>query len=156
MAIAMRRRVGELARGWRDEGIAAPLGCRMGIHTGYCTVGNFGSEDRMDYTAIGGAVNLASRLETAGEKGGILISYDTYAQVKDEVACEPLGPVNIRGQAYPVETYRVLGLRGEMEAGGEGAELPHLQLALDVEAMSDAERAEAERRLAAALERLKK
>jgi len=50
MVIAMQRRVGELAHEWSNSGIAVPLRCRVGIHTGYCTVGNFGSDDRMDYT----------------------------------------------------------------------------------------------------------
>ena len=62
MALAMQRRMGELASVWRDMGIEHPFACRIGINTGYCTVGNFGSEDRMDYTIIGGAVNLAARL----------------------------------------------------------------------------------------------
>ena len=68
MAIAMRERIASLAHIWRDAGIERPLACRIGINTGYCTVGNFGSEDRMDYTIIGGAVNLASRLETEADR----------------------------------------------------------------------------------------
>jgi hypothetical protein len=56
MAIVMRERMHDLADIWRESGIEKPLQVRMGIHTGYCTVGNFGSEDRMDYTIIGGAV----------------------------------------------------------------------------------------------------
>ncbi|RWP41474.1 MAG: HAMP domain-containing protein, partial [Mesorhizobium sp.] len=55
MALAMQKRMSELAEVWRDIGIETPLRCRIGIHTDYCTVGNFGSEDRMDYTIIGGA-----------------------------------------------------------------------------------------------------
>jgi class 3 adenylate cyclase len=63
MAIAMRQRMTELQGIWRDSGISKPLQCRIGISTGFCTVGNFGSEARMDYTIIGSGVNLAARLE---------------------------------------------------------------------------------------------
>jgi len=53
MAIAMRERLHDLSHIWRGAGIEKPLECRIGINTGYCTVGNFGSEDRMEYTIIG-------------------------------------------------------------------------------------------------------
>lgn len=158
MSLDMQRRVRELNDRWQAEGIASPLACRMGIHTGYCTVGNFGSEDRMDYTAIGGAVNLASRLEAAGEEGGILISHDTWTLVRDDVRCEAMGPIRIRGQAYPVETYRVLG-NGDSEGGietGQGEATPNLHLEIDTSMMDDAERAAAKRRLEAALRALGK
>jgi class 3 adenylate cyclase len=57
-----------LREDWLEHGVANPLHVRMGINTGFCTVGNIGSDDRMDYTIIGGQVNLASRLESLGRK----------------------------------------------------------------------------------------
>ncbi len=145
MAIAMQQRMAELGQEWREAGIETPLTCRIGIHTGYCTVGNFGSEDRMDYTIIGGAVNLASRLEHEALSGGILISYDTYAHVKDEVYCEEMGQLQVRGIARRIATYRVVDLHANLDAGYQAirTELPHLKLDADPRLMSEQERQQA-------------
>jgi class 3 adenylate cyclase len=145
MAIAMRERMYELADGWRGSGIEKPLRIRMGIHTGFCTVGNFGSEDRMDYTIIGGAVNAASRLETAAEPGEILISYETFAHVNDQIACEEHGELEVKGIAYPIATYRVIDLRENLGESDRAirTERPNLKLQVDVGQMSANEREEA-------------
>jgi adenylate cyclase len=63
----------------------------------------------MDYTMIGGAVNLASRLEEEAPPGGVLISFETHAHVKDEVYCEESSHIRVKGFAYRVATYRVVG-----------------------------------------------
>ena len=101
MAIAMRKRMLELHDQWRASGIEKPLQCRIGINTGYCTVGNFGSEDRMDYTIIGSGVNLASRLEAAATPGEILISYETYAAVRHGSTARSAGASQSRASPTP-------------------------------------------------------
>ncbi len=156
MAIAMQRRMGELGAIWRDAGVR-PLTCRIGIHTGYCTVGNFGSEDRMDYTIIGGTVNLASRLEHEAPPGGILISYETYAHVRDEVCCEERGPIQVRGITHPVASYRVIDLYENL---GEHRRVirehhPNIRIELDLDALSEDERRAAVELLQRALDRLR-
>ena len=150
MALAMQARVAELAHEWRDAGIATPLKCRIGIHTGYCTVGNFGSDDRMDYTMVGGTVNLASRLEHEAPPGGVLISFETYALVKDKVRCEERGEVRVKGIADPVATYVVTGVQEERER----ADSAHLRLEFEVDRMTSEERAAAAEQLQRALKRL--
>ena len=109
MAIDMNRRLQEMRREWDVLGISTPLTIRMGVNTGFCTVGNFGSEERLDYTIVGGAVNLANRLESAAESNEILISEDTFSLVKDVIKCKARGQVKVKGFAYPVNTYVVIG-----------------------------------------------
>ncbi len=111
MAVEMQNRMKELQGVWQEAGISKPLKCRMGIHTDYCTVGNFGSDDRLDYTIIGRGVNTASRLESLATPGSVLISFETYSQVKDQVKCAENGEVTVKGIAYPVTTYEVIGLK---------------------------------------------
>jgi class 3 adenylate cyclase len=144
MAIAMRERLHDLKHIWRDAGIDKPLECRIGINTGYCTVGNFGSEDRMEYTIIGSGVNLAARLESAATPGEILIAYETFAHIKDEVYCEECEPVKVKGFAHPVHTYRVIDLHENLKEKHEvRAEMPHFKLDANFKLMSDDERQKA-------------
>jgi PAS domain S-box-containing protein len=152
MALAMQERVEELAVEWRSNGIEVPLRVRIGIHTGYCTVGNFGSDDRMDYTMVGGTVNLASRLEHEAPPGGVLISFETYAHVKEEIYCEERGKVQVKGIAQPVLTYAVVGSRQEEEKLGS----TRLHLELNPELMTEGERAAAAEALRRALALLEK
>ena len=156
MAIAMRKRMLELQAVWRASGIEKPLQCRIGINTGYCTVGNFGSEDRMDYTIIGGGVNLASRLEAAATPGEILISFETYANVRDRIHCEERGRISVKGIAYPVATYQVVDAYANLgtERLFMHEERPNLRLDLDLDAMSASDRNHAAAVLREALNRL--
>jgi len=156
MAIAMREKMHELQEGWRDRGIEKPVQIRIGINTGFCTVGNFGSEARMDYTIIGASVNLAARLEAASEHGGILISYETYALVKDRIHCEPQEPVTAKGFSQPIATFRVVDTYERLGRKSDvvRAELLNLHLEMDAGAMSQSEREEAQAALRRALEQL--
>jgi class 3 adenylate cyclase len=111
MAIAMQRRMRELYSEWLDMGLERPFQLRIGINTGYCTVGNFGSEDRMDYTIIGNEVNLAARLESLAEVGGILMAHETHSLVKDTVMAEEGDTLTVKGFAKPVPTFNLLALK---------------------------------------------
>jgi class 3 adenylate cyclase len=110
MAVDMQHRMAELNIQWRKRGIAIPVRVRMGINTGYCNVGNFGSADRMDYTIIGGEANLAARLQSIAEPGQIILSYETYALVREIVAARPLPPISIKGIRREIVPYAVEAL----------------------------------------------
>ena len=74
MAVEMQRRLGRAQRRWRRARHRGPFQARIGINTGYCNVGNFGSDQRMDYTIIGAEANLAARLQSVAAPGGIMLS----------------------------------------------------------------------------------
>jgi adenylate cyclase len=118
MAIAMLRRLRALQDEWLELGAEKPFHLRIGINTGYVTVGNFGSEDRMDYTIIGSAVNLTARLQSQSEIDGILLGHETYALVKDEIAVEEQQPIKFKGFAEPIRCYKVLGLYDDLANEG--------------------------------------
>ena len=109
MAIAMQQRMRDLQAEWRERGQEHVFQLRIGINTGFCTVGNFGSDDRVDYTIIGNEVNLAARLQSHADLGGILLAHETYALVKDEVLTEETGTITVKGFSRPVRTHRVVG-----------------------------------------------
>jgi len=114
MAIAMQRRMRDLEQEWRNRGLERPFRIRMGISTGFCTVGNFGSRDRMEYTIIGNEVNLAARLQYAAEPGGVLLSHETNALVQDIVLTEEYPPMTVKGFLRPIKTYKLLGTYKEL------------------------------------------
>jgi len=130
MAVAMLRRMREMRSEWQELGAEKPFSVRIGINTGYGTVGNFGSNDRMDYTIIGNAVNLTARLQSNSEIDGILLGHETYSLVKDEVDAEEQAQVKgkvkgkgkgkgkVKGFAEPVRCYRVLGLYDDLAKEG--------------------------------------
>lgn len=110
MAIEMQRHLRQLQTRWHVKGlIDRPFEARIGINTGYCTVGNFGSEERMDYTIIGGEVNLAARLESHSDAGGILMAAETYSMVKDWLRAEERDAIMVKGFSKPVRTFSVQG-----------------------------------------------
>ena len=133
MAMEMVDQLAEVRAIWKDKGLALPLNARMGIHTGICTVGNFGSEDRLDYTVIGNGVNLASRLESNAKPNSILISEDTYLHVRSEIDCSKNNTIKVKGVSYPVQTYKVEGLMMEPadQFGLTEHQIPGLSLVLD-------------------------
>jgi len=112
------KRMQELQSEWLERGLEKPFQIRIGINTGFCTVGNFGSEDRMDYTLNGSEVNLAARLESHAEVGGILLGHETYSLVKDTVLAEERVALTVKGFAKPVRSYAVVGLYDDLAHKG--------------------------------------
>ena len=107
MAIRMQLRIGELQKYWQKQGVPRGLHVRMGITTGFCTVGNFGSEQRLDYTVLGSPVNLAARLQGMADPDTILIDETTHSLVGDQVHCNKADQILPKGFVRPVQVYKV-------------------------------------------------
>jgi class 3 adenylate cyclase len=153
MAVAMQRRLVELEKEWRRRGIEKPFRARMGINTGFCNVGNFGSEDRMDYTIIGAEANLAARLQSVAKPGEIVLSYETYALVRDLVRARPLPSISMKGISRKVVPYVVEGMIGEVGQRTQviSEHATGMDLFLDLDALDTKARTRARRRLSEAL-----
>jgi len=105
MALAMQEQFGPLRAKWSKLGYELDLG--IGIARGYATLGAFGYEGRVDYTAIGSVVNLAARLSSEAGRGEVLVDRRTRAALDEGASVESLGPIALKGFAQPVPVFRL-------------------------------------------------
>ncbi|GAB3483046.1 adenylate/guanylate cyclase domain-containing protein [Polaromonas eurypsychrophila] len=155
MAIAMQKRMDALRLRWRGMGINKTFEIRIGINSGFCDVGNFGSELRMEYTIIGREVNLAARLEQAAEPGEILISSETHALVQGDIGADARDPVMAKGFSEPIPVYAVHTSAGSSRSGlAIHCDRPGLRVDIDLDRVSEADRAETAASLRQMLEAL--
>jgi adenylate cyclase len=111
MALRMLKRVEELNKHWKKLGVVDGLKVRMGIATGFCTVGNFGSDLRLDYTVLGSPVNLAARLQTMAEHNSIFVDEHTKGLITSHVNCEFVDEITPKGFARPIPVHRLKDFR---------------------------------------------
>jgi len=113
MAIRMLKRVGELNKSWKKMGVVDGLKVRMGISTGFCTVGNFGSDLRLDYTVLGSPVNLAARLQTMAKHDSILVDEYTKDLINSHVKSKHFKEITPKGFSRPVQVYQLQDFKSE-------------------------------------------
>ena len=156
MAIEMREHLKVLRKQWAELGVKSPLEIRMGINTGYCTVGNFGTESRMDYTIIGKEVNLASRLESSSDVGEILISQETHALVQDKIECEAKGEVEMKGFSQSVPVFGVQDFKANIhESSAKQVLKEGFELSLNNDRIRDEDKSNIIEELEAAIKNLR-
>ena len=108
-AVAIVERALQAHRTFKDP--THHLMFRIGVTTGEAMVGNVGTRELFNYTAIGDTVNLAQRLEVTAQPGQILIDHATYESVADKILAVALDPVQVKGKAQPVTIYELKGLK---------------------------------------------
>ncbi|MGC6484407.1 MAG: adenylate/guanylate cyclase domain-containing protein [Candidatus Puniceispirillales bacterium] len=113
MALAMQERLDGLRLKWHDQGFSQNIHVRMGISTGYCHVGNFGSSSRLHYTVIGNTANEASRIQGLAKPDTVLVSNETWLLVRDQFDGIDHGETQLKGRDHPVRVYEVTGTKGE-------------------------------------------
>jgi adenylate cyclase len=153
MALAMRRRLQQLNLEWRRRGIDVTLKARMGLNTGYCNIGSFGSNERKEYTIVGAEANLTARLQSLARPGGIMIAAETYGLVRDLVKASAQTPFAMPGSGRMVTAYALDDTDGAetlntqvISEHGDGVDL-----FIDIEVLDDDALAKARRKLVGAL-----
>jgi adenylate cyclase len=109
LATDMRDKVAELATGWSRRGL--DLGCGIGVALGFATLGTVGFERRLEYSAIGSVMNLASRLCDEANRGQIIVSRRVFSEVEPIVEAVDLGSFELKGFSRPVPAYEILKVR---------------------------------------------
>ena len=152
MAMEMQATLREMSDNWHRYGMQEPLQMRIGIATGFCTVGNFGSDLRLEYTAVGAGVNTASRLETAADTGDILMSFDTYSLVSDRIPCEERETLHLKNIGE-VRTFRPLS-NEHNNPGRVALEIGTSAMSTDISALAPEQLRQAQKSLETALQRV--
>ena len=104
--IDMQEEVGRLDSEWVEQGLGN-LSIRVGVNTGEVISGSIGSSTRMDYTVVGDTVNVASRLETNGSPGTILLSDTAYDRIEGLLEAVRLEPITVKNRVQPVQVYSI-------------------------------------------------
>ena len=147
MAIKMQERVIKMQRSWKKLGLTDGLEVRMGISTGFCTVGNFGSDLRLDYTVLGSPVNLAARLQGIAKAGNVVIDENTKNIIGEEIDFSAYETITPKGFARPVNTFQVKGFKNN-EIGQFGRKLSHTGKRIEINVIDSSD-------IRAAIEELK-
>jgi class 3 adenylate cyclase len=108
MGIDMQHSMQVLREKWVAQGITHPFHIRIGINTGQASVGAFGSQQRLEYTAIGRQVNLAARIQAHCLPDHVLISHSTWSLVHDQISCVAQGEADFQGSHEPVQIFEVV------------------------------------------------
>ena len=118
-ALEMRVRLQKINEAFKERGLPE-IRTGIGLHSGQVVAGNMGHAERMEYTVIGDAVNLASRLEgmTKELQCDVILSEDLFIQVESHVDTEPLHKIKVKGRDQEVMVYRLIGLKSDAPASG--------------------------------------
>jgi len=114
-ALIMQKQAKLIQEHIHRDGLEIPFKIRLGLSTGYVTIGSFGSEERKDYTIIGREVNITSFIKDVCEPGGICVSYNTYLLTKDQFEYEDASILSIEGLHTPLKVYKLIKEKEEQK-----------------------------------------